>query len=653
MEMLVRFLEGGVAWASLELLKATVLLLVVFAVAALLRRASAGARHLVWGVGLVALLALPIASALSPWRLSLPDVAKPAPAAPQASVEASPPPVREAPTFVSVATEAEASSISNSLVSARETPRWTMRQALVLVAAIWAFGAAIVLVRLIAGVVLVRRAMRRARPLDSADWRGPLFDAADRLELRDAPRLLLSADLPMPFVAGVLRPKIVLPDSAVAWNEDRRRAVLLHELAHVRRADLALNLIVRVVCALYWFHPLVRVAAHRMRADSERACDDLVLQVGTPASTYADHLLDIVRRAGRSHTPAVALPMAQRNEFEGRMLAILEADVRRDPPRRRHAALAAAGGVMVVLALAAMTPAAADQATTNDAQRLAIDNPPNPVIEPPPPPASRASPQPEARSDVDVDGEEEEAELAQPVKERAPQDTTVVSALIAALQDSNAEVREEAVWALGSLEARSALSALMGIVANDAEAEVREMAAWALVQIGDATAAGVLGDAVRNDADAEVRATAIWGLGQFGVETEAPALAEALSDSDAEVRSRAAWALGTIAPASAPPALIRAVDDEDEEVREAAAWALGKIGDPAALDALVGRVGDEQAGEAALWAISRIGGERARPALLEALRSGNDEVRAAAARALAGRGDHHSWPWPWPMPRPR
>ena len=134
--------------------------------------------------------------------------------------------------------------------------------------------------------------------------------------------------------------------------------MLCHELAHLRRFDLVLNTLAQVAAALYWFHPLVWVAIRKLRAESERACDDLVLGVGTRPSEYADHLLQIACRADRFRAPAVALPMAQRHEFEGRMLAILERGARREAPTRTRVTLLAAGALAVVLPLAALAPLA-------------------------------------------------------------------------------------------------------------------------------------------------------------------------------------------------------------------------------------------------------------------------------------------------------
>src|SRR4029079_3552248 len=137
----------------------------------------------------------------------------------------------------------------------------------------------------------VRRIVRNARPLESNDWMTPLFEIADRIGLEEAPRLLQSDEAKMPFACDILKPTIVLPLESESWTLDRRRAVLLHELAHVRRHDLVGHTVGRFACALYWFHPLVWTAAKRLRSESERACDDLALNCGARASDYAEHLL--------------------------------------------------------------------------------------------------------------------------------------------------------------------------------------------------------------------------------------------------------------------------------------------------------------------------------------------------------------------------
>jgi hypothetical protein len=133
--------------------------------------------------------------------------------------------------------------------------------------------------------------------------------------------------------------------------------VLLHELAHVRRRDLVGHTLGRLACAFYWFHPLVWTAARELRSESERACDDLALSCGTRAADYAEHLLDIVTSIRRDATPSVALAMARRKEFEGRMLAILDPHLRRANPTRAQSTALIASLAVIALVVGAAAPA--------------------------------------------------------------------------------------------------------------------------------------------------------------------------------------------------------------------------------------------------------------------------------------------------------
>src|SRR5262249_19285168 len=123
--------------------------------------------------------------------------------------------------------------------------------------AIWALGAAALLAWLALGGWMVRGIVRRARVLAQADWQQPLYEIADRLDLDEAPRLVQSDRVQMPFATGFLKAVIVLPAECGAWAHDRRCAVLIHELAHVKRRDLVGHLVGGIACALYWFNPLV------------------------------------------------------------------------------------------------------------------------------------------------------------------------------------------------------------------------------------------------------------------------------------------------------------------------------------------------------------------------------------------------------------
>ncbi|MGH9886742.1 MAG: M56 family metallopeptidase, partial [bacterium] len=112
--------------------------------------------------------------------------------------------------------------------------------------------------------------------------------------------LLFHADVLTPLTCGLARPAIVLPSDAERWDDRQLRHALVHEMEHVRRGDTVVQLAARIVCALYWFHPLVWIAWRRLCLESERACDDAVL-CDSGRTEYAEQLVALAGRLS-SHT---------------------------------------------------------------------------------------------------------------------------------------------------------------------------------------------------------------------------------------------------------------------------------------------------------------------------------------------------------------
>jgi len=152
---------------------------------------------------------------------------------------------------------------------------------------------------------------------------------------------------------GALRPVVILPSGAQMWDRERLEVVLSHELGHVRRRDWASQMIARLACALYWFHPLVWWAERVMHREREHACDDMVLHLGVQPVTYAEHLLEIARASSAPAWPAT-LPMASRNDMEVRLRALLAQGRQRGTLSRRVAAMAGITALCILLPLAAL-----------------------------------------------------------------------------------------------------------------------------------------------------------------------------------------------------------------------------------------------------------------------------------------------------------
>jgi TonB family protein len=172
----------------------------------------------------------------------------------------------------------------------------------------------------------------------------------------------------MPMTFGFLRPAVFMPSDAAAWSAERRRVVLLHELAHVRRGDVATHLLARTAMSFYWWNPLAWTAWRSFLKERERATDDLVLSAGARASEYAGHLLEVAQQMQSSGAIGwAAVAMARPSQLEGRLLAILDARVNRKAPGRVAAAVAA------LLAVAIVAPLAAVQSQDPAAQAIPAD----------------------------------------------------------------------------------------------------------------------------------------------------------------------------------------------------------------------------------------------------------------------------------------
>ncbi len=327
----------GAAGAAVAInlgIKVTLLIVLGWCASRALHGAPSGVRHLVWLSVIVGSLLIPALSRVASVRVAVlpgePARAGTLTTASGPAVEFAPAPtVGQAPTSQVFSGQGAAQPVRPSLGA--------------LAIAAWLAGFAAVVAWLVAGLASIRRILRRARVVDSADWHGALADAARRLRLGTTPRLVISDDVETAFACHALAPTIVLPRSADAWSYEQRRTVLLHELAHIRRLDLVGHAVATVAAAVYWFHPLVWLAARRLRAESERACDELVLDSGVRPSDYAQHLLDLATAIGHRHgAPTLALPIVRPREFEGRVVAILERAFPR-PPVGRGRVLALVG----------------------------------------------------------------------------------------------------------------------------------------------------------------------------------------------------------------------------------------------------------------------------------------------------------------------
>lgn len=283
------------------------------AVTRLTFRSSAATRHFVWGCAIAIAVLLPLSEILTPrW-----SVTAPAPLARLASAAR----LEAAPSTIPGIGTAE--QIRPGPIQ-RPKDRWSAGFMPWRVAAwIWGAGAVVVSCYVLMGYFAAWRLYRTTQKVEDSR----LQDAEQLASEAGLSRALCFVESPAvsaPAVLHLWQPIIVMPETAGRWSRARVRAVLLHEFAHIKRNDVYMQSLAQFAASVYWFNPLIWLAAYKLRLEGERACDDFVLLGGTSGADYATHLFAIAREGSASTAGHFAIGFAEhRSQLEQRLVAIV------------------------------------------------------------------------------------------------------------------------------------------------------------------------------------------------------------------------------------------------------------------------------------------------------------------------------------------
>ncbi len=220
-------------------------------------------------------------------------------------------------------------------------------------AVVWCVGVAMMLLRL----AHEARALARMRHAPAPAPVGAALRRASRLGLVGAMPPVREAAVRSPQVAGWRCPLVLVPRGLSATlTAAELDAVLLHELAHVRRGDLRWNVLQRVGLALMWFHPVAWSLQASVARERERCCDALAVRHGAQPAALARALVKLAQVGAR---PTLAMAMSQGGALVERVQGLLKT-MPVVAPSRRRAVLALAISLACLLALGAGRLALAD-----------------------------------------------------------------------------------------------------------------------------------------------------------------------------------------------------------------------------------------------------------------------------------------------------
>jgi beta-lactamase regulating signal transducer with metallopeptidase domain len=283
-------------------------------------------RHAIWAVALGSILLLPIADAL------LPVTTLPAPI-PQITLQ---------PSFT-VMPQVSKPAVMRTLSAPPEQRafRWTGFAWSQLFIAVYAGVALLLLLRMGIAHHRVRHLKQTSRRIET-----PAFDDMLRsIDLRRrVPQLAESLLIRVPLTVGFLKPVVLLPQGWISWRDWDLRAVLAHELAHVRRADWAITVLAGLNCCLFWFNPFLWWLERHLSALAEQASDEASLSLIEDAPRYAEVLLGFASEAQDGHRFIGGVAMARRN-IRARIDRILTL-------RRPHSGIIKRAGWFAIIAVA-------------------------------------------------------------------------------------------------------------------------------------------------------------------------------------------------------------------------------------------------------------------------------------------------------------
>lgn len=246
---------------------------------------------------------------------------------------------------------------------------------------VWLAGAGVLVFHVVQSQLRLRRWIADARTFSDPALLNVLDQCRQSMGVRRTLPLLEMEGRQSPALCGFFRPCLLLPKGLVEqFNEMERRHVFLHELAHLKRHDIAANWLTTVAQIVHWFNPFLWLGFSRMRADRESACDALALAATAEEDrkAYGHTIIKVLDRFSQS-TPVPGLVgiLENRSQLAQRIRMIAQFG-------RHYQGRAIAVCLIVGLGAVGLTdgiPLSPKDAESNWTPSLSIVNiPPRPVV---------------------------------------------------------------------------------------------------------------------------------------------------------------------------------------------------------------------------------------------------------------------------------
>jgi beta-lactamase regulating signal transducer with metallopeptidase domain len=379
---------------------------------------------------------------------------------------------------------------------------------------VWVLGVVVLLAKLVADLISLLITSRTGSPAPT-EWQTLIEKCRQRANCVLAVRVRLSDRIGSPLIWGFIRPTVLLPASALEWNEERLRMVLLHELLHAARFDHTMMVLAQLVRCVYWGNPLTWLAVHRHAIERELSCDERVINCGSDRIAYAEELVAITRDLKREVRYA-SVAMTQQYGLKTRIVSILEDHLSLRLLNRTSARLLTVLALVMTLSLASAK-----------------------LVQEPDPESVESLVAELFGHDISLadDAARHLGEMRGEARDAVPYLIKVAG------KTSIPHVRMQSIMALGKIGGKQALQGLVSML-DDKDVWTRYTAVSALEKFADGEAGESLWWAWEGDASPYVRLRAYRALAQLDKVGDPEPFLTRLATEDAELRAYAAGQLG-------------------------------------------------------------------------------------------------------------
>lgn len=470
---------------------------------------------------------------------------------------------------------------------------------------IWIVGSMLFILQLAQELWLLRRFRRSRDSIHNPPAIVQLWTSLPAIDSLPTPQFLIDDATQIPFTFGYLQPVIVLPAAAQQWSQERLKAVLLHEAAHIQHQDFIPNVVRRLACCLFWWIYPIWSLAKKAQLESEKRADQWVINQEISPYDYAAQLVQITRLL---QTPKYSLvsSIGHANQLRNRVEHVIKEDSQR-PTQLGFL------GKLTLLPLGCLTILSACYQTNAplvNSSHLALQQ-------------NIYAPVDQLTPLIWQAGEEENKQAISVLEQLLTHDSTQVRSLAAwalgeikdqssfpalekLLQDEDSWVQEMAIRSIGELEVPSSVE-LMGPFLQAPQRHLRLAAVQAIADIGVPKGTTLLWNSIRSWPK-DQRTEAIQKIGEYGNYCAVPLLSDLLRE-EPTINLGAIIGLGKLRAKESLSTLLPLLSHKDPSVRVATAKSLGMIGDAKALHHLIPLLRDEnsEVREITVWALDEIG----------------------------------------------